>query len=113
MSNLDAGHAASLGHRILREEWQFLDPPRHLQVFTPRALKRLVVAAGFKVCAYAPRSALLPVMLPLVRARRDTARSSLMRPLARRGTAARVCGKACAAFLDREAGEEIALVAVR
>jgi SAM-dependent methyltransferase len=42
-----------LGHRWMGRRWPFLDPPRHLQAFTPRALKLLARAAGFtevRVC---------------------------------------------------------------
>jgi SAM-dependent methyltransferase len=105
-------NAACLGHRILREEWQFLDPPRHLQVFTPRALKRLVVAAGFQGLRVRTEVRTAAAMLPLVRARRDTARSSLMRRSLVAGRLLVYAEKLALRF-DREAGEEIALVAVR
>jgi 2-polyprenyl-3-methyl-5-hydroxy-6-metoxy-1,4-benzoquinol methylase len=37
----------SLGHRIFKSAWSELEPPRHLHIFTPRALKRLALEAGF------------------------------------------------------------------
>jgi 2-polyprenyl-3-methyl-5-hydroxy-6-metoxy-1,4-benzoquinol methylase len=40
-------NVASLGHRVFGRDWFYLDPPRHLQVFTPRALARLACEAGF------------------------------------------------------------------
>lgn len=40
-------NAISLGHRIFKESWRGLEPPRHLQVFTPCALKHLAIGAGF------------------------------------------------------------------
>lgn len=40
-------NAASLGHRLFGRDWLYLDPPRHLQIFTPHALARLARAAGF------------------------------------------------------------------
>ena len=49
--NLDA-----LGHRRYGRDWLGLDPPRHLILFTPDSLRRLLGRAGFKVAAV-PRAA--------------------------------------------------------
>ena len=40
-------NARSLGHELFGASWRGLEPPRHLQVFTPRALARLARSAGF------------------------------------------------------------------
>ncbi|HVN28612.1 MAG TPA: class I SAM-dependent methyltransferase, partial [Candidatus Binataceae bacterium] len=40
-------NAESLGHRMLRERWPLLDPPRHLQIFTPPVLESMARKAGF------------------------------------------------------------------
>jgi SAM-dependent methyltransferase len=42
-------NARSLGHRWFRSSWFALDPPRHVCVFTPAALSRLLAAADFRV----------------------------------------------------------------
>lgn len=34
-------NAASFGHRKYRGRWLYLDPPRHLHIFSPRALRQL------------------------------------------------------------------------
>jgi 2-polyprenyl-3-methyl-5-hydroxy-6-metoxy-1,4-benzoquinol methylase len=39
----------SVGHRWFRSNWRGLEPPRHLNLFGPSALKSLVVSAGFTV----------------------------------------------------------------
>ncbi len=39
---------ASEGHRLFRGDWMPLDPPRHLLLFTPAALRRAMETAGFK-----------------------------------------------------------------
>lgn len=39
-------NAASLGHRRFREDWRGLEPPRHLQVFTPGSLSAVAGRAG-------------------------------------------------------------------
>jgi len=40
-------NAASLGHARYGRDWFYLDPPRHLQIFTPRALATAAARAGF------------------------------------------------------------------
>lgn len=35
-------------HKIYRKNWFALDPPRHLHLFSPRSLARLINEAGFK-----------------------------------------------------------------
>lgn len=42
-------NAGSRGHRRFGAAWLELDPPRHLHLFPPRLLARLVEAAGFTV----------------------------------------------------------------
>jgi 2-polyprenyl-3-methyl-5-hydroxy-6-metoxy-1,4-benzoquinol methylase len=42
-------NAAALGHRLLKESWRELDPPRHFCVFDPGTLRRCVERAGFDV----------------------------------------------------------------
>jgi SAM-dependent methyltransferase len=37
----------SLGHRIHGGAWRGLEPPRHLNLFSPPALKRMAASAGF------------------------------------------------------------------
>jgi len=41
-------NARSLGHRMFKQAWRGLEPPRHLHLFTPLALKRLLDQAGFR-----------------------------------------------------------------
>ena len=42
-------NADSLGHRIFRESWFHLDPPRHVVLLNPRNLHRLAEDAGLRV----------------------------------------------------------------
>jgi 2-polyprenyl-3-methyl-5-hydroxy-6-metoxy-1,4-benzoquinol methylase len=37
---------ASLGHSMLGSDWYCLDPPRHLCLFTPRAITKLITSSG-------------------------------------------------------------------
>jgi SAM-dependent methyltransferase len=38
----------SLGHRVFKEHWRGLEPPRHLHLFCPQAIESLFQAAGFE-----------------------------------------------------------------
>jgi len=40
-------NSLALGHRVFGRHWLGLDPPRHLQIFTPKALTRVLAMAGF------------------------------------------------------------------
>jgi 2-polyprenyl-3-methyl-5-hydroxy-6-metoxy-1,4-benzoquinol methylase len=42
-------NAKSLGHARFGADWRGLEPPRHLQVFTPDALRRAAERAGLRV----------------------------------------------------------------
>lgn len=44
-------NVASAGHERFGKEWLGLDPPRHLAVFTRRALEQAVSDAGFEIVA--------------------------------------------------------------
>jgi len=93
-------NAASLGHRMLGSRWPLLDPPRHLQIFTTRALDALVRAAGFddvRICTEVRTAAAMF-------SRIDTSR--IVGRLF-------VYGESLMLNIDRNAGEEIALCAVR
>jgi SAM-dependent methyltransferase len=39
----------SLGARYFGPDWVAWDPPRHLHVFTPRSLRRLLLGSGFRI----------------------------------------------------------------
>jgi SAM-dependent methyltransferase len=42
-------NSASLGHRRFGSNWASLDPPRHLMIFDPPTMRRLLDQAGFDV----------------------------------------------------------------
>jgi SAM-dependent methyltransferase len=42
-------NSASLGHRHFKSNWVSLDPPRHLMIFDPPTMRRLLDLAGFDV----------------------------------------------------------------
>lgn len=45
---LTTPNSRSLGHRLFASNWRGLEPPRHLALFGPKALKRLADEAGFR-----------------------------------------------------------------
>jgi len=50
-------NAASLGHRVFAANWRGLEPPRHLYIYTPAALRALACAAGFEDCTVSTSAA--------------------------------------------------------
>jgi 2-polyprenyl-3-methyl-5-hydroxy-6-metoxy-1,4-benzoquinol methylase len=41
-------NSSSLGHRVFKENWRGLEPPRHLHLFSPQSLRRLLGLAAFR-----------------------------------------------------------------
>ncbi len=39
---------ASLGHRLFKEYWRGLEPPRHLHIFSMKSMRQALVQAGFQ-----------------------------------------------------------------
>lgn len=54
-------NAAGWGHREFGADWRGLEPPRHMQIFTPGAITALARSAGFEnpTCAASSRGAAL------------------------------------------------------
>lgn len=44
---LSTPNTASLGHRVFKHYWRGLEPPRHLYLFCPSAMKSMLALAGF------------------------------------------------------------------
>ena len=57
--HLTTPNASSLGHVLLRHRWRGLEPPRHLQIFSPPAIRNLCEAQQLVVekCAATGRGA--------------------------------------------------------
>jgi 2-polyprenyl-3-methyl-5-hydroxy-6-metoxy-1,4-benzoquinol methylase len=43
-------NTASLGHRLFKDDWRGLEPPRHLHLFGPNAMHHALLRAGFSGC---------------------------------------------------------------
>jgi SAM-dependent methyltransferase len=54
---LSTPNSASLGHRIFKEYWRGLEPPRHLHIFSGRSLRRVLEQAGFRNISIRPHVA--------------------------------------------------------
>ena len=49
-------NSTSLGHRIFKENWRGLEPPRHLHLFSMQAILRLLELARFKRISIQPQA---------------------------------------------------------
>jgi SAM-dependent methyltransferase len=47
-------NADSLSHRTFGRHWRGLEPPRHLNIFTPNSLQKAAQEAGFEACRLLP-----------------------------------------------------------
>jgi SAM-dependent methyltransferase len=47
-------NVSSLSHRLFQGDWRGLEPPRHLQVFSPLSLRRALEQAGFNRISLRP-----------------------------------------------------------
>ena len=100
-------NARSLGHRRFGRDWRGLEPPRHLQVFTPGALRRLAERAGFALATLESRT--LGAAFASAESRRiQGATDARLDDAEARAFALE---EAAAAAVDPWAGEELLLVA--
>lgn len=51
---IETPNADAHGHRVFGADWRGLEPPRHLQLFTPDVLRDLMQEAGFTGIRFAP-----------------------------------------------------------
>jgi 2-polyprenyl-3-methyl-5-hydroxy-6-metoxy-1,4-benzoquinol methylase len=51
---IETPNARAYGHQVFGRHWRGLEPPRHLQLFTPEALGTLLLRAGFVDVRTAP-----------------------------------------------------------
>jgi 2-polyprenyl-3-methyl-5-hydroxy-6-metoxy-1,4-benzoquinol methylase len=50
-------NTASLGHRVFKQHWRGLEPPRHLHIFSMESLTRLLQRVGFRTVLIYPHIA--------------------------------------------------------
>jgi 2-polyprenyl-3-methyl-5-hydroxy-6-metoxy-1,4-benzoquinol methylase len=50
-------NSSSLGHRVFRQNWRGLEPPRHLYLFSMQSLRSLLEKSGFKNISIHPQIA--------------------------------------------------------
>jgi 2-polyprenyl-3-methyl-5-hydroxy-6-metoxy-1,4-benzoquinol methylase len=48
-------NSLSLGHKIFKQHWRGLEPPRHLHIFSTQAIVRLLELSGFKHISVKPQ----------------------------------------------------------
>lgn len=76
-------NAGSLAHRLFQASAYYLDPPRHLHVFNPGNLRKLVEEAGFSVTRLETRSRGARDIWAFSREIRSTGRADPSRPRTR------------------------------
>lgn len=109
-------NASSMGHKYFKEAWRGLEPPRHLCIFTPSSLDRLVKGAGFKRCRIS--STIRDANTMMITSRRIGQASGYLTGC-RRPRLVEVWGRTmqflewAALKVDPDIGEEIASVSVK
>ncbi len=109
-------NTSSLWHRMFGAAWMHLDPPRHLQLFSPKALQQLVESAGFVVnrCHTSIRDADgVYVGSQAIRKTGQHRMEAVVTGRARLVALAMQLLEAAVCLVDQQAGEEIVLVAER
>ena len=107
-------NALSLGHRIFKQDWRGLEPPRHLNIFSTRSMRPLLELAGFKKITVRPHMA-GSVMYESVLLRRGVIGASSGR---RKGSAAWMMHlltfvELCLLKWEASAGDCVAAIAVK
>jgi 2-polyprenyl-3-methyl-5-hydroxy-6-metoxy-1,4-benzoquinol methylase len=101
----------SWGHRVYKQYWRGLEPPRHLQIFSRSSLATLSTVAGFRSsdCRAVTRWA-CAILLASQSLRRKEAKAIRPRPVFRLWAEIMAVAEWAGAYLDHDAGEELALV---
>lgn len=101
----------SWGHRIYREDWRGLEPPRHLQIFTRSSLSTLSTLAGFPSCeCHAIARGASDILLASRALRRKEAAARRSGHISRLWAAIMSVAELAGCYLDQDAGEELLLV---
>jgi SAM-dependent methyltransferase len=50
-------NSSSLGHRVFKQDWRGLEPPRHLHLFSMQSMRRTLELAGFRKVTLRPQIA--------------------------------------------------------
>jgi 2-polyprenyl-3-methyl-5-hydroxy-6-metoxy-1,4-benzoquinol methylase len=109
-------NVASLAHRLHRSSWYCLDPPRHLLLFSRQTLALCARQAGIPAEELRTSSRLAPHTWSASRAIARTGKGpperAPTRTMVLEGALFQVVEE-CARFMDRDAGEELLLMAPR
>jgi 2-polyprenyl-3-methyl-5-hydroxy-6-metoxy-1,4-benzoquinol methylase len=50
-------NSSSLGHKLFKEQWRGLEPPRHLHIFSMQSMARVLKQTGFRTVSIRPQLA--------------------------------------------------------
>jgi SAM-dependent methyltransferase len=105
-------NSRSWGHRLYKSHWRGLEPPRHLQIFARPSLSRLSTLAGFASCECRAISRTARDMLLASRFLKRNKKTAIHPGLSVRLWAEIMSIMEWAGgYFDRDAGEELFLVA--
>jgi 2-polyprenyl-3-methyl-5-hydroxy-6-metoxy-1,4-benzoquinol methylase len=75
-------NSSSLTHRLFGRNWRGLEPPRHLHIFSPPSISRLLVDAGLRRVRISPQVSSSIIRESIYLSRRVAGRSGSTSPLA-------------------------------
>lgn len=101
------------GHRVFRDSWMHLDPPRHLHLFTPQSLRTCVERAGLAVQDLHTSARSAQAVFDLSRSIRGTGGSDFRRSKPRRSLRSHIflLEEMMICMVNVDAGDEIVLAA--
>jgi SAM-dependent methyltransferase len=106
---------SSLSHRIFRQDWRGLEPPRHLQVFSPGAMQKMFDGSAFTSVSVETHVGTSVTAESYALRRKRLRQPDLLGPLFR----SRFFWRICSEFQERllpwipSMGETLAVVATR
>jgi SAM-dependent methyltransferase len=100
----------SLGHRVFKAHWRGLEQPRHLTIWSMRALRDLLRTAGFNTFEMRTRSLVAGILWEQSSQMRDNHRADPHAVASRAGRVFQLVERALL-LADRRAGEEIVCTA--
>jgi SAM-dependent methyltransferase len=106
-------NASSLGHRLFKQNWRGLEPPRHLHLFGPAAMRTILNGAGLRYVSMRTRNSLdiWKQTFALWAQPFDASRGFAVRSVALAGPYLMTFLEGCWLVADAEAGEWLSVTA--
>ena len=105
-------NGSSWGHRMMAANWNFLDPPRHLNIFSVPSMRRVCADAGFSnVSVHTSIRGAYGVFAKDRRERADGNNSGIAKATSRIRSLRMTFAESVKLLRDADAGEEINAIA--